>query len=209
MGGDSDDGGDGHFAQLLGSANVSQIPPPLETANSESSQKAELDDDAINDPSTYLASLRALKTGMDQHELELLKKKTIEVSQVTKQKVHAMTDSIKQMFLHKPSQIGVIPGLDDQVTLAFNLWLSHLKPAMLLDPAIAADYNGFARRLMSLQRNRDIWRNFVEQWRMARILFDDDFGRVFDVVKEGLRIQPIVAPQAAQQQQVSEEKNDL
>ena len=86
-------------------------------------------------------------------------------------------------------------------TLAFNLWLAHFKPAMLLDPAISADYSGFARRLMTLKRNPGIWRTFEEQWRMARILFEDDFGLVFNVVKEALRIEPVIVPQAQPQAQ--------
>lgn len=180
------------LAQMLGA----NIPPPLEQEESIAlSQKQEMllnNDSSIVDPETYLASLRALKTGMDAHELEMLKKKTVEIDQITRQKVAAMTDSVKQMFLHRPDMIGCIPGLDNQVTLAFNLWLRHFKPAMKLDPTIGADFDGFARRLMSIQRDADIWRTFVEQWRMARILYNDNFGDVLETVKGGLGI---AAPQ--------------
>ena len=181
-----------NLVQMLGIEGAALIPPPLERESE--SQKHEQDDEAINDPSTYLDSLRALKSGMDEHELELLKKKTVEVDRITRQKVVAMTDAIKQICLHQPSMIGCIPGLDDQVTLAFDLWIAHMKPAILLDPAIAKDTMGFARRLMTLKRNADTWRTFVEQWRLTRILFDDDFGLVFSAIKESLRIAPAPAP---------------
>ena len=201
------------LAQLLGRDSFEQIPPPLEATSMPSqSQKEELDvDDAIKDPSTYLASLRALKSGMDQHELELLKKRVAEIDSVTRQKVTAMTDSIKQLFLFQPAMIGSIPGLDNQAALAFNLWLGHMKPAMLLDPLIAADFDGFARRLMTLKRNHDIWTAFVERWRLARILYDDDFGIVFNTVKDGLGIESASAAEnrAESEARTEEEQKEM
>jgi hypothetical protein len=209
------DGGDVNLMHMLsGADNGGQLPPPLE-ATSLASQKEELDvdddDDAIKNPSTYLASLRALKSGMDQHELEMLQKKNAEVDSTTRQKVGAMTDSIKQLFLEQPGMIGSVPGLDHQVTLAFNLWLCQFKPAILLDPLIAADYDGFARRLMALKRNNDIWQSFVERWRLARILYDDDFGLVFNTVKGGLSIKPAPAPQipAESEQRTEQEQKEI
>ena len=101
----------------------------------------------------------------------------------------SMTDAIKNLFLEQPDMIGSIPGLKDQGTLAFHIWISHFRPVVLADPAIQADPVEFARRMLTLKRDEASWRAFVEQWRMTRILFDNDFGVVFKAVKEGLRIQ--------------------
>ena len=201
---------DTDLMRLMSADSMIELPPPLE-APSASSQKQESEHEAIQDPSTYLASLKALKANMDVHEREQLQKRLVEIDRVTRQKVLSMTDSIKQLFLAHPGMIGSVSGVEDQVTLAFNIWLAHFRPAILAEPAIHADQAEFARRLLVVKSNEPGWRALVERWRMTRILSDDDFGAIIAVLKEALQIAPVpenvVAASPPETEQQREEKN--
>merc|ERR1712096_217668 len=97
-------------------------------------------------------------------------------------------------------------------TLAFNIWIAQFRPVILADPAIQVNPVEFAQRLLSVKRDPQTWLAFVDQWRMTRILFDDDFGIVFKAVKQGLRIPvdesvPASVPAAARENVAENEQS--
>ncbi len=139
----------------------------------------------------YTHALAVLNDKLDQFEREQLDKKKLEMYEITKQKLLAMTESIETEFLCHPHLIGCIPGIDaiEQQKISFNCWINNYKHIIKSDDAIRT--NGieiFMTQILQLQTEPQLWNTFFTKWRLNRMLLGDNFQVIWRKVKMELNI---------------------
>ena len=164
---------DGSRMPVLTTEELLLIPPKLE-------QK--------EDDNPKLEALWHLRGQMDQFEREKLEKKKIEMKEITKQKMEAVSRAVESQFLRLPHLIGCIPSMPNQDEVAFWVWLKHHKEEIMIDRYIANDHNLLQTHLISLKDETAVWTKFLVNWKLWRILKDDQFPLVWRAMKEELKM---------------------
>ncbi len=135
----------------------------------------------------YTHALVVLNDKLDEFEREQLNKKKIEMFEITKQKILALTESIETEFINHPHMIGCIPGIDgtEQEKLSFNCWINNYKHIIKNDESIKhITLDVFVQQILVLQTEPETWDNFFTKWRLNRILFGDKFAVIWKKVKQ-------------------------
>ena len=138
--------------------------------------------------------LDRLEGKMTIFERDQLDKKNIEMHEITVTKMKAVTRAVEEQFLENPQLIGSIPNVPDQKASAFLCWLNHHKNEIKEDAAIRGNMDLVLTLFTSLKTVLNEWDEFLDRWRLRRILLDDDFAAVWKAVKDDLQLSndPIV-----------------
>ncbi len=136
-------------------------------------------------------ALSILNTKLDIFEREQLEKKKLEMYEVTKQKILALTDCMNTQFINNPHMIGCIPGISgsDQEKVALHCWINKYKENINKDVAIRSiGMNVFIEQITTLETDVFAWHNFFTKWRLNRILYTDNFENIWTKIKSDLNI---------------------
>lgn len=143
----------------------------------------------MKDESGMNTALDQLNKDLGVFEQEQLEKKKLEAFQITQEKIKSFLAGIKELLDAKPEWIGCIPGagsLEDQLTVAFDFWLnSHI----LKIRQQITDWNIFAEQLIVLRQDHVEWNNFLNKWKIKRILYNDKFELIWSFITNELGIE--------------------
>lgn len=157
----------------LSAQELAQIPPKLES---------EIPFLSLNH------ALMRLKDKLDVFEVEKLDKKKVEMHDITIVKMNAVAEAVEKQFLTQPQLIGSIPSVGNQESTAFFCWLDHHKDVILKDSFVKNQTDCFMTQLVSLKANTNEWHQFLDKWRLRRILYSDQFTVVWRGLKKDLNI---------------------
>ena len=133
-------------------------------------------------------ALNALNDKLDIFEREQMDKKKIETFEISKQRLLALKTSIESQLINDPQLIGCIPGVENQENLAFDCWINKYKHVIKSDDAIKNELDTFIQQIAILKTEMPEWNLFVNKWKLSRILFGDDFQKIWNMVKTELNI---------------------
>ena len=155
-----------------------RIMPPLESSQTTNSKmkRAQPRD----------AALHQLSDGLAIHEQQLFEKQKREAYQMLTQRMNAMSDHTQTELEKKPQMIGCgIGRLDDQMNIAFDMWihehLSEIKERI-------RDIQDLARAVFQKRQHPDSWSTFLADWKLQRIISENDFTTIWGVIANHLEI---------------------
>ena len=160
-----------------------QNPPQLQPL----AEQLKFEENVENDP--LPDALNILNEKLDVFEREQMDKKKIESFEISKQRLAALKSSIESQLIHDPHLIGCIPGVENQETLAFDCWVNKYKDIIANDVSIKDSIEIFIEQVTVLKSEVPEWMAFVNRWKLNRILFNDDFNKVWTKVKSDLGLQ--------------------
>ena len=132
--------------------------------------------------------LNRLQDKLELFERIQLDKKKIETAEITATKIKAMSEAMEKQFLTKPQLIGAIPSVTNQEEIAFDCWMMHHHESIFKTKSIKADVDLFITQLVSLKAADAEWRQFLNRWKLLRILHKDDFTAIWKSVRKELNI---------------------
>ena len=125
-----------------------------------------------------------LNDKLDIFEQEQLDKKKIEIFEITKQKLKTMKQELETHFINDPHIIGCIPGIENQLSLAFDCWIDKYKHIIIEDEAISDKVELFIEQLTILKTDKLEWDTFLSKWKLNRILYKDNFQIIWNKIKK-------------------------
>ena len=161
---------------------ISSVPPPVAN-NQRRDHKQKLQRDVKVDE-----ALLNLSDKLDAFEQELLDKKKIEMYEITKQKILAMKNSIETHFNNEPQLIGCLPGIENQLAVAFDHWMNKYKHIIKDDKSIG-NVELLIDQLCVMKTDMSEWNNFLTKWKLWRLFHHDNFRIVWNKIKNELNIQ--------------------
>ena len=155
-----------------------QIMPPLESSQTTNSK--------LKRAHPRDAALHQLSDGLAIHEQQLMEKHKREAYQMLTQRMKAMSDHTQAELEKKPQMIGFGTGrLEDQMNVAFDLWihehLTEIKERI-------RDIQDLARAAFQKRQQPDSWNTFLADWKLQRIISENDFTTIWNVIARHLEI---------------------
>ena len=129
-----------------------------------------------------------LNDNMDIFEQEQLLKKKIEAYEITLEKIRALMHGVKTILGNEPRLIGSIPGigrLDDQLSIFFDYWLDTYKSGILSE---VETKELFLTQITLFRSDAPEFRSFLHQWKLMRIMHNDDFRPVWNWMVDEMNI---------------------
>ena len=133
------------------------------------------------------AALRNLNNKMDVFEQEVLDKKKIETFEITKQKFASLKYCLDNLLKEEQHLIGFIPGVGtctDQLENAFYYWLNDSKQIIKNE----IDLGVFIQQIMTMKNDKTVWNEFLSKWKLLRIMYDNNFTRIWNQIKNDMNI---------------------
>ena len=162
------------------SNGISMPPPPL-------SQQTSLPPKTEETTTTFHSALNQLNQNLDDLEQEQLQKKKTLAIELTKEKTKTFISIVQKEFTEKPELLGIFPNstLEDQLTAGFDIWLSNNKTKI---KQLVSDQNMLVKQLSILRADHLDWLAFLHNWKLRRIIQDDDFKIIWTWVANELNI---------------------
>ena len=121
-------------------------------------------------------------------EKEQLIKKQAEVQTLVVEKCNVVTKHVRRCLEMHPELLGFIPfsAVDEQITNGFDYWLNqHVMKIKSRIPDVAT----FLVQIGLLKSDEAAWRNFVHGWKMHRIMYQEDFGAIWNWIIQELNLE--------------------
>ena len=170
--------------QRLNTTNILNIEslPPQVPIMPELSQATQI----VTEPKLDVA-LEQVYQNFNEFEREQLEKKKDTAIILTKQKTKAFLEMVTDEISNKPQLLGFLPGvtLQDQLIIGFQTWIFDN-----LNKIIQHGYNKqkLVQQLSVLKGANVGSLLFLQQWKLQRIIFEDDFNLVWKFVTKQLKI---------------------
>lgn len=149
-------------------------------------------------------ALTELNQSLTDIEKEQIEKKRSLARVLSIEKTTSCIQAYKEQFVSKPELLGIFPtvSLQEQLTAGFDLWMNEHKIKVLQK---VENINLFIQQLCSL-RNDDTdgnWVAFLQQWKLVRMFFNDDFQQTW-----GFMVNELNIPQIRSEAEEDEEKKE-
>ena len=176
---------------------VQNLPPPL---NNSINSMPPLSQQTV-EPKLD-ATLDALHQNFNEIEREQLDKKRETTQILTEVKTKAFLNVVAQEMSMKPQLIGLLPGLHlkHQLLCAFHSWIANNIQRIT---EIGYDKKILSLRLSILKGDVEDTALFLQQWKMQRIIFKNEFRLVWEFVAKSLKI-----PRMNDKDEIDDEKSD-
>ena len=148
-------------------------------------------------------ALSQLNQSLTDIEQEQIEKKRALARVLAIEKTTSCIQAYKNQFITKPELLGIFPttSVQDQLTTGFDLWLNEHKLKIL--PKVE-DINLFTQQLCSLRSDdSDNWFAFLQQWKLLRMFFNDDFQQTWRFMVNELNI-----PEIRSEEEEDDEKKE-
>ena len=165
--------------QHTSSVSVQNLPPRVPTPMPQLSR--------VEEPKMDQA-LQAMWSNFNDFEKEQMEKKKDTAQILTQEKTKAFLRVLSDQISSKPDLIGMIPGLSnkDQLTNAFHGWLSKHMSKIL---ASGVNRRQMVRQITLLKGDNVESMLFLQEWKVLRIVFQDEFRIVWTFVRRELAIE--------------------
>ena len=139
------------------------------------------------DDNQYTPALHQLKSQMTAYQLEQLKQKRIEIASLFQEKCTALLNMCSECLSSRPELIGLIPfsASEEQTGNAFDYWLHH--HVSKINESVQ-EMSLFKRQITSLRDDEKAWKKFLHGWKLERILFGDDFLKIWEWIVTELNV---------------------
>ena len=149
-------------------------------------------------------ALIELNQSLTDIEQEQIEKKRALARVLSIEKTTSCIQAYKEQFITKPELLGIFPtvSLQDQLTAGFDLWMNEHKIKVLQK---VENVNLFIQQLCSLRNdnNDGNWIAFLQQWKLVRMFFNDDFQQTW-----GFMVRELNIPQIRSEAEEDEEKKE-